>query len=202
MNTQLLIIFAKNPILGKVKTRLAKSIGDDKALEIYRFLLSHIQLEIKSLAVDIEVHYSHFIDKGDDWQHDRLKKKIQIKGDLGTKMGHAFQQAFAQGYHQVIGVGTDIYNLKASDILAGFDQLEKNNFCLGPANDGGYYLIGMTRYKPQLFQNKSWSTSSVLKQSLQDLSSENVALLAEKMDIDTLEDLQKIEELNQIIKTQ
>jgi glycosyltransferase A (GT-A) superfamily protein (DUF2064 family) len=88
-------------------------------------------------------------------------------------MGHAFQQAFAQGYHQVIGVGTDIYNLKASDILAGFDQLEKNNFCLGPANDGGYYLIGMTRYKPQLFQNKSWSTSSVLKQSLQDLSSEN-----------------------------
>ena len=200
MNPQLLIIFAKNPIQGKVKTRLAKTIGDVKALEIYQFLLGDIQREIQQLAVDVEVHYTHFIDDEDDWQSDRLEKKMQIEGDLGDKMGHAFQQAFANGYQQVIGIGTDIYDLKATDIQAGFDQLETHEFCLGPANDGGYYLIGMTEYQAKLFQNKSWSTSSVLQETLQDLAGENVALLTEKMDVDTIEDVKQIHELNQLIK--
>ena len=200
MTKKLLIIFAKNPILGKVKTRLAKSIGDEKALEIYQFLLGNIQSEIQPLAVDVEVHYTHFIDHEDDWQHDRLKKKMQIEGDLGEKMGYAFEQAFAKGYQQVIGIGTDIYDLKAADIQAGFIQLETYDFCLGPANDGGYYLIGMTEYQPKLFQNKSWSTSSVLQETLQDLAGENVALLTEKMDVDTIEDVKQIHELNQLIK--
>jgi len=200
MTKNLLIIFAKNPIKGKVKTRLAKVIGNEKALAIYEFLLDHIQQEIRQLAVDIEVHYSHFIDRDDDWQHDRLEKKLQIKGDLGEKMGHAFQQGFANGYQHVIGIGTDIYDLNANDIQAGFDQLKKNPYCFGPANDGGYYLIGMTQYQPQLFQNKSWSTASVLKETLRDLPPENVALLQEKMDVDTIEDLKQIKELSYIIK--
>ena len=200
MNTQLLIIFAKNPILGKVKTRLAKTIGEEKALEIYQFLLGNIQSEIQQLAVDVEVHYTHFIDHEDDWQHGRLEKKMQTKGDLGDKMGHAFQQAFAKGYQQVIGIGTDIYDLKATDIQAGFGQLETHEFCLGPADDGGYYLIGMTEYQAKLFHNKSWSTSSVLQETLQDLAGENVALLTEKTDIDTVEDVKQIDELNQFIR--
>jgi rSAM/selenodomain-associated transferase 1 len=200
MTKNLLIIFAKNPIKGKVKTRLAKVIGNEKALAIYEFLLDHIQQEIRQLAVDIEVHYSHFIDRDDDWQHDRLEKKLQIKGDLGEKMGHAFQQGFANGYQHVIGIGTDIYDLNANDIQAGFDQLKKNPYCFGPANDGGYYLIGMTQYQPQIFQNKFWSTASVLKETLRDLPPENVTLLQEKMDVDTIEDLKQIKELSYIIK--
>ena len=200
MPNKLLIIFAKNPIKGKVKTRLAKSVGDDKALEIYRFLLNNIQLEIRKLAIDVEVHYTHFIDHDDNWQHDRLEKKMQIEGDLGAKMGHAFQQGFKNGYRHIIGIGTDIYNLMASDIQKGFNQLETKNFCFGPAKDGGYYLIGMTRYQHQIFQNKSWSTSSVLKETLQDLTEENVALLNEKMDIDTIKDVKQIDELEQFIK--
>ena len=200
MPKQLLIIFAKNPIKGKVKTRLAKVIGNEKALAIYEFLLGHIQQEIRQLAVDIEVHYSHFIDYDDDWQHDRLEKKLQTEGDLGEKMGHAFHQAFANGYQHIIGIGTDIYDLNANDIQAGFDQLKKNPYCFGPANDGGYYLIGMTQYQPQIFQNKSWSTASVLKETLRDLPPENVALLQEKMDVDTIEDLKQIKELSYIIK--
>jgi len=200
MTKNLLIIFAKNPIKGKVKTRLAKVIGNEKALAIYEFLLDHIQQEIRQLAVDIEVHYSHFIDRDDDWQHDRLEKKLQIKGDLGEKMGHAFQQGFANGYQHVIGIGTDIYDLNANDIQAGFDQLKKNPYCFGPANDGGYYLIGMTQYQPQIFQNKFWSTASVLKETLRDLPPENVTLLQEKMDVDTIEDIKQIKELSYIIK--
>lgn len=200
MNKKLLIVFAKNPIKGQVKTRLAKTIGNEKALKVYRYLLGNIQREVQALDVDIAIYYTHFIDHKDDWQHDRLEKKLQIKGDLGEKMGQAFQQGFAQGYQRVIGIGTDVHDLKAADIQTGFDQLEKNRYCFGPANDGGYYLIGMTDYKPELFQNKSWSTASVLKETLQDLRTENVALLSEKMDIDTYEDLQQIEELRNIIK--
>ena len=200
MHKKLLIVFAKNPIKGQVKTRLAKTIGNEKALKVYRYLLGNIQREVQALDVDIAIYYTHFIDHEDDWQHDRLEKKLQIKGDLGEKMGHAFQQGFAQGYQRIIGIGTDIHDLKAADIQTGFDQLEKNRYCIGPANDGGYYLIGMTHYHPELFQNKSWSTASVLKETLQDLPPENVALLSEKMDVDTYEDLQQIEELRNIIK--
>ncbi len=200
MNKQLLIVFAKNPILGKVKTRLAKTIGDEKALKVYQFLLGNIQREIQTLAFDVQVHYTHFIDDEDDWQHDRLKKKLQIKGDLGEKMDYAFQQAFSDGYQQVIGIGTDIYDLKAGDIQAGFNLLKTYDFCLGPAHDGGYYLIGMKEYQSQLFYNKSWSTSSVLQETLQDLAGENVTLLNEKLDIDTIEDVNQIYELNQIIQ--
>ena len=200
MSKQLLIIYAKNPIQGKVKTRLAETIGDKKALEIYQFLLSNIQSEIKELKVDVEVHYTHFIDDEDDWQGNRLQKKMQIEGDLGERMDSTFKQAFANGYQQVIGVGTDIYDLNALDIQDGFDQLETYDYCLGPANDGGYYLIGMTEYQPKLFQNKSWSTSSVLQETLRDLAGEDVALLNEKMDIDTIDDVEQIDELNQLIK--
>ena len=200
MTKQLLIIYTKNPIHGKVKTRLAKTIGDKKALEIYQFLLSNIQSEIKELNVDVEVHYTYFIDDEDDWQGDRLEKKMQIEGDLGERMDSTFKHAFANGYQQVIGIGTDIYDLNAGDIQDGFDQLETYDYCLGPANDGGYYLIGMTEYQPKLFQNKSWSTSSVLQETLQDLAGEDVALLNEKMDIDTIDDVKQIDELNQLIK--
>lgn len=200
MPGQLLIVFAKNPIKGQVKTRLAKTIGDDKALKVYRYLLGNIQQEIKALNLDIVIYYTHFIDHADDWQHDRLEKKLQIEGDLGEKMGHAFQQGFAQGYQQIIGIGTDIYDLKAADIQVGFDRLATNDFCFGPANDGGYYLIGMTSYFPRIFKDKSWSTASVLKKTLQELTTENVALLSEKTDIDTYEDLKQIEELRNIIK--
>ena len=200
MKEQLLIVFAKNPIKGQVKTRLAKTIGDEKALKVYRYLLANIKQEVQALDVDIAIYYTHFIDHEDDWQHDRLEKKLQIKGDLGEKMGHAFQQGFAQGYQRIIGIGTDIHDLKAQDVMVGFDRLATNDLCFGPANDGGYYLIGMTYYQPELFRNKSWSTASVLKETLQDLRTENVALLPEKMDIDTYEDLQQIEELRNIIK--
>lgn len=200
MHKKLLIVFAKNPIKGQVKTRLAKTIGNENALKVYRYLLGNIQREVQALDVDMVIYYTHFIDHEDDWQHNRLEKKLQVEGDLGEKMGHAFQQGFAEGYQQIIGIGTDIYDLKAADIQAGFDRLATNDLCFGPANDGGYYLIGMTSYLPRIFKDRSWSTASVLKETLQDLRTENVALLSEKTDIDTYEDLKHIEELRNIIK--
>ena len=196
----LLLIFTKNPVAGKVKTRLAKGIGEDKALEVYKFLLKHSHTITAPLSVEKQVHYSSNIAENDLWIEGNFHKKLQAEGDLGEKMQAAFKNAFEEGYKNIIIIGSDLYDITSEDIQKAFDALEAHDYVIGPAEDGGYYLLGMKSLNSALFQNKQWSTSSVFKDSLKNMQDGNIKILPVKNDIDTLDDIKEHPAFQKFIK--
>lgn len=191
MQENLIIIFARNPKLGKVKTRLAKTIGDFAALETYKILMKHTANVVEKSNAEKIVFYSEYIDHNDVWAKIKCKKVKQSEGDLGEKMQTAFEYAFELGYKKIVIIGSDVYSLKTEHIDSAFTQLETHDVVIGPAHDGGYYLLGLNFIIPELFEQKKWGTSSVLENTLADLNELNVTLLEPLNDIDTYEDLKK-----------
>ena len=191
MSNPLIIVFVRNPELGRVKTRLAKSIGDQAALETYKILSKHTSKIISEIDSDQLIFYSNKIQDNDVWTATNCKKQIQTKGDLGQKMLAAFQYGFSLGYQKILIIGSDLYSLRPKHIESAFEQLENYDVVIGPALDGGYYLLGLNFIIPKIFKQKQWSTSSVLKETLSDLKEFNVNLLEPLNDIDTYEDLKK-----------
>ena len=194
------MVFTRNPELGKVKTRLAADIGDEAALRIYRFLLQHTFQITKQLNCDKAVYYSEGIPENDIWKEGDFQKKLQQGKDLGQRMQNAFENAFSEGYSHVLIIGSDLYDLEEKDLKKAFLALDKNDVVIGPAEDGGYYLLGMKKLKSTVFQKKKWSTSEVLKETLEDLKNEQVSLLEQRNDIDTIEDLRQHKALEELIK--
>ena len=188
---KLLLIFVKNPVLGKVKTRLAKDIGDEKALQIYHRLLEHTFDIAKQLEVDIRVCYSGEPEPFDVFNHENFEKVKQKGEDLGDKMANAFQDAFNDDYKEVIIIGSDCFELKTAVLKDAFRTLGRFEVVMGPAFDGGYYLLGLKSFIPELFVNKHWSTETVLHDTLEDLNQMNIAydLLPGLSDVDELSDL-------------
>jgi uncharacterized protein len=187
-----LLIFYRNPQIGKVKTRLAKTVGDEKALAIYLHLATHTRAITQELECDKIVYYSDFVDTEDAWQNSSFEKKIQKKGkDLGEKMMDAFAKAFNTGYSSVCIIGTDCYELSSEIIDQAFQQLKTHDAVIGPAKDGGYYLLGMNKLISQLFQNKTWSTSSVANDTMNDFKRLGLsfAMLPSLTDVDEEKDL-------------
>lgn len=192
-NKNLLILFTRNPQLGKCKTRLAKTIGDAAALEIYKFLLQHTYSITKGLNCSKIVYYSEAVTQHDIWDPNSYKKAVQKGKDLGEKMYNAFKEGFDAGYENIIIIGSDMYDLVENDIQHAFDCLVENEFVLGPAKDGGYYLLGMKSLQnKRMFTDKSWGTATVLNDTLQDLQNQRVILLSERNDIDVYEDIKDI----------
>ena len=191
MSNSLIMVFVRNPELGRVKTRLAKTIGDQAALEIYEILSKHTAKIISEIDSDKLIFYSEKIQDNDIWTVINCKKQIQTKGDLGEKMLDAFQYGFSLGYKKIIIIGSDLYSLRPKHIESAFEQLENYDVVIGPALDGGYYLLGLNSVIPEIFKQKQWSTSSILKDTLSDLKKFNVNLLKPLNDIDTYEDLKK-----------
>tara|TARA_B100001093_G_scaffold394394_1_gene381138 strand:+ start:61 stop:675 length:615 start_codon:yes stop_codon:yes gene_type:complete len=189
------MVFVRNPKLGTVKTRLAVTVGDKMALEIYMELMRHTAEVTQKLSADRKVFYSDKIEKYDVWTEMSFSKALQTKGTLGKRMENAFSSAFEQGYKKVLIVGSDLYSLKASHIEKALKQLDKKEVVIGPAQDGGYYLLGLNKKLPALFCNKNWGTSSVLKETLKDLRTKSVALMEPLNDVDDFEDLKKETEL-------
>ena len=187
-----LIVFTRNPELGKCKTRLAATIGDQSALDVYRFLLDHTVKITTLLSADVYVYYSEKIKDVDIWDTSIFRKKQQQGHDLGDKMQNAFTDVFNMGYQRAIIIGSDMYDISTQDLEDAFLTLEKNNFVVGPAQDGGYYLLGMKQLKTSLFKNKKWGTSTVLSDTLQNLTLEKVSILPEKNDVDYFEDIKDI----------
>ncbi|SRX74414.1 TIGR04282 family arsenosugar biosynthesis glycosyltransferase [Aequorivita antarctica] len=188
-----LIIFTRNPELGKVKTRLAKSVGDESALNIYKFLLKHTVAITEKLNVDKYVFYSENIHREDIWNSDIFRKKLQTGKDLGERMNNAFSEIFGMGYEKAIIIGSDMFDLEKKDLETAFDVLQTNHFVIGPATDGGYYLLGMKELNSEIFQNKNWGTSTVLKETLKDLKDEKYVLLEERNDVDYYEDIKEVD---------
>lgn len=200
LGQNLLLILTRNPELGKCKTRLAAQVGEEAALEIYRFLLAHTREVTKGLKVDKRVLYSREIWEDDIWDSEIYQKRLQQGADLGERMEHAFQNGFQDGYHNIVIIGSDLYDLAEGDLEKAFAHLETHDFVLGPAQDGGYYLLGMKSMKGELFHNKAWSTDRVLSDTLGDLKGESVALLPERNDVDNFEDIRGQEVFAPFIK--
>jgi hypothetical protein len=196
----LLIVFTRNPELGKVKTRLAKTVGAESALRIYKFLLNHTEQTIRQLDEDKAVFFSAQVRSDDIWANNVYQKYLQIGDNLGEKMFNAFKNSFSLGYKKVIIIGSDLYDLKEKHIKESFQKLESNKYVVGPAKDGGYYLIGLTHLNNRIFKNKAWGTETVFKDTMNDLVNESVFLLEELNDIDTYEDMQHNAELKALIQ--
>ncbi|NCO63169.1 MAG: glycosyltransferase [Flavobacteriales bacterium] len=196
-----LIIFTRNPELGKCKTRLAKTIGNQAALGIYMHLLSHTAQISKKSTADKFVFYSENIIENDLWNSEVFRKKMQQGSDLGERMEHAFTELFALGYEKVVIIGSDLLDLKTTHIDNAFKLLQEHDLVIGPAKDGGYYLFGMKKLQPNIFKNKAWGTSTVLKDTLNDIQNCTFVLLEALNDIDTFEDIQSYQQLKKFYIT-
>jgi uncharacterized protein len=186
-----LIIFVKNPVLGKVKTRLAKSIGDEKALVVYTNLLKITKQTVIDLKINKVVYYSEEVEKDDIWTNSVFVKKVQQGDDLGARMYHAINEEAAEGADKICLIGSDTPDLTEKIIMDAFDLLEHRDVVLGPAHDGGYYLIGMKKNQQALFTDKPWSMQFLLKETLSEIRKCRLsyALLPLLSDIDTVEDI-------------
>ena len=195
-----LIIFTRNPELGKCKTRLAATIGDESALEIYKYLLQHTAKLSEKVKADKYVFYSESIKREDIWDATIFNKKLQQGNDLGERMENAFTELFELGYEKVIIIGSDLLDLSSDDVNEAFDFLNENDAVIGPAKDGGYYLLGMKNMHSKVFKHKKWGTSIVLENTLSDLKDSTISMLKELNDIDTFEDMKHYEQLKKFYK--
>jgi rSAM/selenodomain-associated transferase 1 len=186
-----LIIFVRNLEKGKVKSRLAKSIGDDQALAVYQHLLQQTRDVAYAVSCNHFVFYSSYVHMTDHFDDDYFSKHVQEGSDLGERMLHAFEKVFALGCKKVCIIGSDCYDLKSEMIERAFDELENNDVVVGPSIDGGYYLLGMKQLEKSLFIEKDWGTSTVLDDTISDIEkcSFSYAQLPVLNDIDTIEDL-------------
>ena len=203
MTENALIIFVKNLIEGHVKTRLAKTLGDDAAMDIYKQLLKNTHDKIQTLKIDKIVYYSDYIED-DIWQNDLFQKKIQEGNDLGERMENAFKSlsteqadSFTVGYKKAILIGTDCPGINKSILQNAFLKLDDYDIVIGPATDEGYYLLGMKEEHPSLFQIIEWSTNRVLQQTIDVCNRNQLSyfLLPELSDIDEEKDLKYFENL-------
>lgn len=186
-----LLVFQKNTSRGKVKTRLAASIGDEKALDIYRELLMTTYSEVRKLeGIDVIPFFSDYPEPLPIPLHNSPSRQIQSGQDLGQRMSNAFAWAFSKGYDRVGIIGTDCPELKHDIIRDGIEQLENFDFCIGPAYDGGYYFLAMREFHPWIFENIRWSSPYVLEETLALVKGRerSFSLLEILRDVDTEDD--------------
>lgn len=194
-----LIVFVKNPVRGKVKTRVAATVGDEKAVEVYVELLNHTKRVIQewfltreeSQKKKVVIYYGDFVNREDVWSNVGFLKKMQPSvPDLGARMKAAFEEELNEDAERVVIVGSDCLALCAHHLSHAFSKLQQYDVVIGPADDGGYYLLGMKQMYAFLFENKSWSQPSLLAETLADAEAHltTVGLGETLSDIDTWED--------------
>ncbi len=183
-----LLIFVKNPVPGTVKTRIARTVGNDRAIEVYRHLLAYTQQITRDLNWKRVVYYGDFINTTDGWNG--YEKKAQIGTDLGERMLNAFAEQFTTGATRVVIIGSDCLAIRPEHLRQAFRALDTTDVVIGPATDGGYYLLGMNQLHPFLFQNKPWSQPELLVQTLHELNQSDLTctLLEELTDVDEWDD--------------
>ena len=194
-----LLIFIKNPELGKVKTRLAATVGDEGALDVFKKLLANIHDKSLNVQADKLLFYSSFVNENDIWENDIFHKNLQNQSpDLGQRMLSAFEKAKELGYSKALIVGSDIYEVSTEILNKGFEYLENSETVLGPSHDGGYYALGfnfekinLSSFLKDVFLNKSWSHEHVAQEAIEVMNSYSYTCksLPTLRDIDTEEDL-------------
>lgn len=192
MEDRHLIVFVKNPVLGEVKTRLAASLGEHRALDIYNELLEITRENITNLGCQKHVFFGSFIEDDVIWEEAFLSKNIQDGDGLGERMESAFYRIFRSESDPVkaVLIGSDCPELTSVNINQAFELLDTNDVVLGPALDGGYYLIGMKKNHPAIWLEIDWSTDRVYQQTIDKINKFNLSysVLPVLQDIDTQED--------------
>lgn len=194
MNEQAILYFVKYPTPGKVKTRLAKDLGEKEAAGLYRNLVEKNLKILNALGpVDILIYFDPAGKEKEtkEWLNKNYIFWPQEGKDLGERIIHGFKMAFQNGYKKVLALGSDTLNLTKDIVAQGFEALQEKDVVIGPSKDGGYYLIGMKKDCPQLFGNIPWSTPNVLKQTAGKIyhSRLSVGLLPVLEDLDHKENL-------------
>lgn len=182
-----LIVFVKNIGFEPVKSRIGHEVGSHMADAIYGELLAATRRLCAGLSHDIHVYYSHHIDHNDDWTGVTKERQLQDQSaDLGQRMKSAFEKLLPH-YDKVAIIGSDCPYLTPAMMDEAFAALDKVDVVFGPSNDGGYYLLGLKKMLPFLFEGIAWSTDQVLAQSLDKLGStgSSFAKLDYLEDIDT-----------------
>lgn len=207
MKRRCVLVFLKYPTLGRVKTRLAASLGDEAAVEIYRRLVDRV-LQNLSLAPLDEIRVMFDPPSSDDevkvreWLAPTLatmpsevmvKFVAQVQGDLGERLGAGFSQAFVDGCSQVMAVGSDCVAIDDQVIAGAWRALDRCDAVFGPTEDGGYYLVATNSMRPVLFENIPWSTDDTLARSLQQAEQSGLAVeqLSTLADVDNGDDWQR-----------
>ena len=191
LSSTALVIFVRNPVLGQVKTRLAKGIGNERALAIYLQLLQHTLEITRDLSFRKFIYYADEVSDYDLWSVPGYTKRKQNGTDLGERMLNSFKELFDQGFTQIIIIGSDCLQIQTEHLQEAVVLLESSAAVIGPASDGGYYLLGLTKLYPDLFVNKPWSTDQVFAKTIDDFNNQGIsfALLEELSDIDDITDL-------------
>ena len=196
--TDTLIILAKSPVYGQVKTRLAVSIGAAAALEIYRQLLKHTLDVAAKVPADKVIFYSDE-PAPDERTEPGFARATQYGADLGARMENAFTHVFRKGYKKAVVIGTDCPAIGERTLAAAFDALHQHDVVIGPAYDGGYYLLGMKRVHHMLFDNIPWSTATVFEETVTICRSNGLRylLLPTLHDVDEKKDLPHLAKMEQ-----
>jgi hypothetical protein len=192
-NRNALIIIAKYPEAGLVKTRLNGFMPDDKILELYKYLLEQTIHKLRRIP-GIDTYIAFTPEHAKEYFSQFGTSLIHLSGsDLGLNMSHSFNVIFRKGYQKAALVGADIPDLSASIILHAFDLLSDNDLIYGPAEDGGYYLVGMRKLIKEVFENVPWSSDTTLSNSLEQAgkAGHSVRFTETLRDIDTIEDVKK-----------
>ncbi len=189
MTKKALIIFVKNPIPGNVKTRIARSVGDQRAAEIYIELLRHTRREVLKCETNRFVYYGDHINPSDLWTSAKFVKRMQRQSDLGARMHRALQEVLTNHDSAVI-IGSDCLDMNAVYIEEAFTALQSSDLVIGPTYDGGYALIGLNKTEPSLFQDIEWSTERVYQQTIKAANKKGLKVnsLKKVQDIDYYQD--------------
>jgi rSAM/selenodomain-associated transferase 1 len=193
-----LIIFAKLPRVGEVKTRLGESIGMERAVEVYKQFAEHafsLADELHSLGVLVYIFYAPGATKNDvkNWVGRPFHFAQQHGESLGERMKNAFNKTFADGAMRTVIIGTDVPELDAIAIRSAYEMLSTHDVVIGPSTDGGYYLLGMNAPTKNVFGGITWSVETVLQQTLTKVQSLQLShlLLPTFSDIDTDDDFRE-----------
>jgi len=161
---EVLLIFLRLPEPGRVKTRLIPAVGAERAASIYRELVERVAATVAAvrrpgLSTWAMVEPGTRLDEAAGWLGEGLRYVAQARGDLGDRLESAFRRAFDEGAPRVVAIGTDCVELTPDLLAEAFERLNESDAVLGPARDGGYYLIGLSRPVADLFAGIPWSTA-------------------------------------------
>ena len=193
MSKEVLSIFVKNLIPGTVKKRLAKDLGIETAIEIYKELVGITAEATDILEINKCVYYSDYIESNDQFDDAKYQKHIQEGKDLGQRMQNCFYDAFELDFDKMILIGSDTPDITDQIISQGFAELDKHDIIIGPAQDGGFYLIGMKKPHENLLNKRAYGHEEVLNELLDEIENRNLSVfkLPTLIDIDVKDDLKK-----------
>lgn len=191
-----LIVFVKAPVPGRVKTRLQVPLSGVQACRMYKAFVRDVVWGARLCAeAAVSVAYEPHPKRPDlTWLEDAPPWFAQAEGDLGARLIAAFDRAFRAGAGKVVVIGSDCPDLDPDTLRQAFARLDDAQAVLGPAEDGGYYLIGLRAPMPHLFTKMDWSESAVLKRTLERLRlrGESFQLMPVRSDVDTFGDLKAL----------